>query len=503
MIKNRINNLMDQLVGACVFTNIDVRSYYHQIHMKFEDILKTTFRTRYGHYEYMVMSFSVTNVPVVFMEYMNMIVHPYLDSFIFMFINDILKEHVKHLRVVLQVLKDKQQYVKMSKCDLWPNESFLSHIISYGGIVIDPFKIKVMVKWEVPKSISKIKSFLGLIGYNKRFIEGFFKYLKDFDFGLSYYPNKANEVVDAFSSKSLHISTLTIREVRLGMLRIINRRLDELGKVEVIPQGKRNDRRNLSVHLSATKMNQNLKKMFWCFSMKKKVAEFVYGCLVSQKAKIEHKKLSGLERLTSLYISEIIILHGAPSSIKFNYNNSYHSNIGMAPYNPFMAKGIGLICVGLSQSRQKSYLNKIRKDLKFKEGDQVFLIVTAWTVVGRALKSCNLYPCFIGLCQILKRIGEVAYQITLPLLLEICMMSLTSLDFKNMFLIFPYNIQVKDNLSYKGWTSNDNTTYELEDHMRVSYLEMFTSSKFSGTKILIKRGSCNTSIFILFVKYFL
>jgi len=117
----RIENLMDQLVGARVFSKIDLRSGYHQIKVKDEDMQKTAFRTRYKHYEYIVMPFSVTNAPGVFMEYMNRIFHTYLDCFVVVFIDDLLiyskfeEEHAEHLRIVLQVPKEKKLYAKLSK----------------------------------------------------------------------------------------------------------------------------------------------------------------------------------------------------------------------------------------------------------------------------------------------------------------------------------------------------------------------------------------------------
>jgi len=132
---------MDQLVGARVFRKIDLRSGYHQVMVKDEDMQKTTFRKRYGHYEYSVMPFGVTNAPGVFMEYMNHIFHAYLNCFVVVFINDILKyskseeEHAEHLKIVFQVLKKKKLYAKLSKCEFWLSEvSFLGHIISSGGI---------------------------------------------------------------------------------------------------------------------------------------------------------------------------------------------------------------------------------------------------------------------------------------------------------------------------------------------------------------------------------
>jgi hypothetical protein len=171
---------MDQLVGAHVFSKIDLRSGYHQIRVKADDIPKTAFRTRYGHYEYSVMSFGVTNAPGVFMEYMNRIFHPYLDKFVVVFIDDILVysksevEHAEHLKVVLQTLKDKKLYAKLSKCEFWLKEvSFLGHVISSNGIAVDPSKVSAVLQWEAPKSVTEIRSFLGLAGYYRRFIEGF------------------------------------------------------------------------------------------------------------------------------------------------------------------------------------------------------------------------------------------------------------------------------------------------------------------------------------------
>ncbi|PNX73285.1 retrotransposon-related protein [Trifolium pratense] len=173
---------MDQLVGACVFSKIDLRSGYHQIRVKAEDIPKTAFRTRYGHYEYSVMPFGVTNAPGVFMEYMNRIFHSYLDRFVVVFIDDILvyskseEEHEEHLRIVLQTLKEKKLYAKLTKCEFWLKEvNFLGHVISSGGIAVDPAKVDAVLQWKTPESVTEIRSFLGLAGYYRRFIEGFSK----------------------------------------------------------------------------------------------------------------------------------------------------------------------------------------------------------------------------------------------------------------------------------------------------------------------------------------
>ncbi|XP_020231902.1 uncharacterized protein LOC109812364 [Cajanus cajan] len=148
--------------------------------VKAEDVPKTAFRTRYGHYEYLVMPFCVTNAPGVFMDYMNRIFHPYLDRFVVVFIDDTLvysrtrEEHVEHLRIVLQTLKEKQLYAKLSKCVFWLDSvNFLRHVISKSGIAVDPAKIEAVLEWSTPKSVFEIRSFLGLASYYRRFIENF------------------------------------------------------------------------------------------------------------------------------------------------------------------------------------------------------------------------------------------------------------------------------------------------------------------------------------------
>ena len=144
----RIDDLFDQLKGASIFLKIDLRSGYHQLRIKDVDVHKTTFRTRYGHYEFLVMSFGLTNALAVFINLMNHVFRPYVDQFVIVFIDDILvyskdrENHDTHIRVVLETLTKEQLYVKSSKCEFWLNEvSFLSHVVSKKGIQVDPKKL--------------------------------------------------------------------------------------------------------------------------------------------------------------------------------------------------------------------------------------------------------------------------------------------------------------------------------------------------------------------------
>jgi hypothetical protein len=168
-----------------VFFKIDLRSGYHQIKIRDEDIPKTAFSMRYGLYEYLVMSFGLTNAPAHFMYLMNFVFMPELDKFVVVFIDDILvyskstEEHEEHLQVVLQRLWDHQLYAKFSKCELWINEvPFLGHVISSEGISVDPSKVRDVLDWEPPKYVHQVRSFLGLAGYYRKFIPKFSKISK-------------------------------------------------------------------------------------------------------------------------------------------------------------------------------------------------------------------------------------------------------------------------------------------------------------------------------------
>jgi len=184
-IKNKypipvIEDLLDQLFGAKIFSKLDLRSGYYQVRMVEQDIHKTAFRTYCGHYEIVVMPFGLTNAPATFQSMMNTIFAPYIGKFVLVFFDDILRfsksveEHEKHLQLVLQLLRDNKLSTKRSKCTFGvPEIEYLGHVINEQGVETDPSKIQAMADWHIPNNISQLRSFLGLAGYYRRFIQNY------------------------------------------------------------------------------------------------------------------------------------------------------------------------------------------------------------------------------------------------------------------------------------------------------------------------------------------
>ncbi|KAL5831658.1 hypothetical protein ACOSQ4_017012 [Xanthoceras sorbifolium] len=224
----RIDDLFDQLQGAI-------------LKIREEDVPKTAFRTRYGHYEFLVIPFGLTNAPAAFMDLMNRIFRSYLDQFVIVFIDDILvyssskEEHAEHLKIIFQTLREHQLYAKLSKCQFWLNKvAFLEHVVSAEGVSVDPQKIEAILNWKQPTNVTEVRSFLELAAVvfalriwrhylygvpcriftdhkslqylftqkklnmrQRRWIE----LIKDYGCTIEYHPGKANVVADALSRK--------------------------------------------------------------------------------------------------------------------------------------------------------------------------------------------------------------------------------------------------------------------------------------------------------------
>lgn len=176
----RVDELFDRLRGAKYFSKIDLRSGYHQVRIASEDVPKTAFRTRYGHYEFLVLPFGLTNAPATFMHMMQLIFKDQLDDFVIIFLDDILifsknkEDHIKHVTKVLTLLRENKLYAKQSKCEFFKTEiSFLGHVINERGISMETSKVKAVSDWPIPQNITDVRAFLGLAGYYRKFVKNF------------------------------------------------------------------------------------------------------------------------------------------------------------------------------------------------------------------------------------------------------------------------------------------------------------------------------------------
>lgn len=176
----RVDELFDRLQGARYFSKIDLRSGYHQIRIAPEDVPKTAFRTRYGHYEFLVLPFGLTNAPATFMHLMHQALRPFLDECALVFLDDILiysktlEEHEQHVRRVLDALREQKLYAKESKCEFFKHEvEFLGHRVGRDGVRMMEDKVEAVRAWPTPRSVRDVRAFLGTAGYYRKFIRDF------------------------------------------------------------------------------------------------------------------------------------------------------------------------------------------------------------------------------------------------------------------------------------------------------------------------------------------
>ncbi|GJZ13454.1 putative reverse transcriptase domain-containing protein [Tanacetum coccineum] len=297
----RIDNLFDELQGSSIYSKIDLRSGYHQLRVREQDITKTTFRTRYGHYEFQVMPFGLTNAPA--------------DK----------KEHEEHLKAILKLLKKEKLYAKFSKCEFWiPKVQFPSHVIDSRCIHVDPSKIESIKDWASPKTLTEIHQFLGLAGYyrslqhildqkelnmrQRRWLE----LLSDYDCNIRYHPGKANVVADALNRKERIKPLWRIEKEDVGgMIRrdIPKEKLEPRTDGTLCLNGRSwlpcyGDLRSVIMHESykskyyihpgSKKMYQDMKKLYWWPNIKVDIATYVSKCLTCAKVKAEYQRPSGL-----------------------------------------------------------------------------------------------------------------------------------------------------------------------------------------------------------------
>ncbi|GKA70336.1 putative reverse transcriptase domain-containing protein [Tanacetum coccineum] len=430
---SRIDDLFDQLQGLRVYSKIDLRSGYHQLRFHKEDIPKTTFRTRYSHYEFQVMLFGLTNALAIFMDLMNWVCKPYLDKFVIVFIDDILiysknkKEHEGYLKLILRLLKKEKLFAKFSKCEFWLSiVKFLGHVIDSKGTHIDLAKIESVKDWASPNTPTRIFQFLGLA--EKK--EAAFQLLKQklCSAPILALPEGSENFVVYYDASHKGLGAVLMQREKL--ITYASRQL----KV---------NEKNYTTHdleLRAHILDQkelNMRQRRWLELLSDYDCEIRYHPGKANQilnAQVEARKEDN-------YITKD--LHCMINKLKARVDRRYHTSIKVAPFEAlYRRKFRSPICwaeVGDSQitgpeiihdttekiiqiksriqaahDRQKSYANVRWKPLEFQMGDKVMLKVSPWKGVIRFSKRGKLNPRYIRPFKILAKVGIVAYRLELP-----------------------------------------------------------------------------------------
>ncbi|GJV74861.1 putative reverse transcriptase domain-containing protein [Tanacetum coccineum] len=403
----RIDDLFDQLQGSSVYSKIDLRSGYHQLRIREEDIPITAFRTRYGHYEFQVMPFGLTNAPAVFMDLMNRVCKPYLDKFVIVFIDDILiysknkEEHGEHLKTILNLLRSEKLYAKFSKCDFWLDfVQFLGHVIDSSGVHVDPAKIEAIKNWVAPTTPTEVRQFLGLAGYYR-------------STPISSLPEGSEDFVVYYDASLKGFGAVLMQREKRWFL------LSDRGP--------------------------RFASRFWRSLQKSLGTNLDMSTAYHPKTDVQSKRT--IQTLEDMLRACMIDFGSGWDKhlplVEFSYNNSYHASIKATPFEAIYGRKCrSHVCwseVGDSQltgpemirettemivqitnlllaarSRQKSYADVRHKPLEFEVGDKVMLKVSPWKGVVRFGKRRKLSPRYIGLFKILSRVGPVAYKLELP-----------------------------------------------------------------------------------------
>nr|GEV65222.1 hypothetical protein [Tanacetum cinerariifolium] len=420
VVNEFLDVFLEDLSGLRRFLKIDLRSSYHQLKVREEDIPKTVFRMHYGHYEFVVMTFGLTNASKIFMDLMNRVCRPMLDKSVIVFIDGILvysnskKEHEAHLREVLETLRKERLYAKFTKCEFWLQENQnLGHVVTFKGIKVDPDKIKAVMNWQTPRD-------------NTPFAWG----------------EEQEKAFVTLRRRLCETPILVLPQGTEDMVVYSDASYSGLGCV-LMQRGKIDARHGVPVSIVLDR-DGRFTLNFWQDFQEELGTRLHMSTMFHPQMDGQSKRI--IQTFEDMLRACVIDFGGNWDDhlplVEFAYNNSYHTSIKMPPYEMLYGRKcrtpvcwdevgsrelastdvvlattekIEIIRERLKevQDRWKSYANRRRIPIKFNVGDFIMLKVSPWKGVMRFKNKGKLSPRFIRPFKILKRVGEVAYVLEL------------------------------------------------------------------------------------------
>nr|GEV20425.1 hypothetical protein [Tanacetum cinerariifolium] len=418
-------------------------------------------QTRYGHYEFQVIPFGLTNEPAIFMDLMNQVCKTYLDKFMIIFIDDILiyfkhkKEHEGYLKLVLRLLKEEKLFAKFSRCEFWLSAvKFLGHVIDSKGIHVDPEKIESIKDWASPKTPIETCQFLGLVAEERK--------------------------EENYIAEDLHGMINKLEPHADGMLCLNNRSwISCYGDLRALIMHE-SHKSKYSTHTGSDKMYQDLKR----HEVPVLIISYQDGRFASHFWRSFHKALGTRLDISTAYHPQI----DGPSERTIQIlEDIYHTSIKAAPFEALYGRKCRLpICwaesrIQAARDRQKSYTDVRRKPLEFQVGDKVMLKVTPWKEVICFGKRGKLNPRYIRPFEIIAKVGTISYRIELIKKLSRVHSTFHVLNLKKYLsdetLAIPLDeIQIDNKFHFIKEPVKIMDREEIEDQMKKKYPHLFADS---------------------------
>nr|XP_043637841.1 uncharacterized protein LOC122608824 [Erigeron canadensis] len=471
-----IEELLDELGGASIFSKLDLRSGYHQVQMAPEDVPKTAFRTHEGHYEFLVMSFGLTNAPATFQALMNHIFRPMLRKGVLVFFDDILvysqnrEDHIRHLEQVLLIMQENKLFAKESKCVFGGRAvEYLGHITSKEGVKTDPARIEAVQQWPTPKTIKQLRGFLGLAGYYRRFIRSFGLIAKPLTDLLKKDAFRwSNEAQDAFERLKGALSSAPVLALPYYSKVVVETDASTGGVRAVLMQ----DRHPIAFLSRALSSTQNALSVYekellaimmavkqWHyflitgpFIIRSQASSYSKG-VESKLSTAYHPQTDGQNEVVNRCLEgylRCMVMERPHTWVKWVslaewwYNTTFHSSLGRTPFDalygyrpplhiPYILKdavdkdvdemmkdreaAVKVMKQSLlkAQNRMKQQADKHRSERSFEPGLWVYLKLQPYMQNSLWVhKHSKLTPKYFGPFLIVEKVGSVAYKLDLP-----------------------------------------------------------------------------------------